>query len=158
MNNSSHLEARFREVLLDGKWVAFTNYKKALEDVDWKQATQQIGSLNTLAMLTFHINYYLAGILPVFDGGGLEIRDKYSFDMDPITSQEEWEKLRASLLSNAEKLAQKISQLTDDQWEKPFVDEKYGSYRRNIEGTIEHCYYHLGQISLIKKMTNISGE
>jgi len=35
-----------------------------------------------------------------------------------------------------------------------FVDEKYGTYLRNIEGVIEHCYYHLGQISLIKKLVS----
>ena len=33
-----------------------------------------------------------------------------------------------------------------------FVYEKYGSYLRNIEGVIEHSYYHLGQVSLIRKM------
>lgn len=31
-----------------------------------------------------------------------------------------------------------------------------GSYLRNIEGVIEHSYYHLGQISLIKKMISRS--
>lgn len=36
--------------------------------------------------------------------------------------------------------------------DKPFIDEKYGSYIRNIEGVIEHSYYHLGQIVLLKKM------
>ena len=33
-----------------------------------------------------------------------------------------------------------------------FVDEKYGTFQRNIEAMIEHSYYHLGQIVLIKKM------
>jgi len=35
----------------------------------------------SIAALTFHINYYVAGVLNVFQGGKLEIRDKYSFDM-----------------------------------------------------------------------------
>ena len=42
--------------------------------------------------------------------------------------------------------------MPNDKLEEIFVDEKYGTYRRNIEGIIEHSYYHLGQISLIKKM------
>ena len=42
--------------------------------------------------------------------------------------------------------------ITDEKLEEIFVNEKYGTYKRNIEGMIEHCYYHLGQISLIKKM------
>jgi hypothetical protein len=33
-----------------------------------------------------------------------------------------------------------------------FVDEKYGTYLRNIEAMIEHSYYHLGQIVLIRKI------
>jgi hypothetical protein len=27
-----------------------------------------------------------------------------------------------------------------------FVDEKYGTYQRNIDGMIEHAYYHLGRL------------
>lgn len=35
---------------------------------------------------------------------------------------------------------------------EPFVKEEYGSYLRNIEAQNEHSYYHLGQVSLIKKL------
>ena len=45
-----------------------------------------------------------------------------------------------------------IEEMTEDALDDIFVDEKYGSYARNIEGVIEHSYYHLGQISLIKKI------
>lgn len=54
--------------------------------------------------------------------------------------------------SNAEQFANCVEKMSDEQLEKSFVDEKYGNYRRNIEAIIEHSYYHLGQISLIKKM------
>ncbi len=33
-----------------------------------------------------------------------------------------------------------------------FYDEKYGSYYRNLQGTIEHSHYHLGQLVLVKKI------
>lgn len=42
--------------------------------------------------------------------------------------------------------------MPDQKLEEVFVEEKYGTYLRNIEGVIEHSYYHLGQISLIKKL------
>ena len=42
--------------------------------------------------------------------------------------------------------------MPDTKLEEPFVDEKYGTYLRNIEAVIEHSYYHLGQISLIRKL------
>lgn len=37
-------------------------------------------------LLTFHIDYYLKGLIQVMDGGELEIRDKYSFDLPEIKS------------------------------------------------------------------------
>jgi uncharacterized damage-inducible protein DinB len=152
MENRNQISLRFREVLLNGKWIANINYQEVLANLTWKQATTKIGSLNTIAALTFHINYYLAGILNVFEGGTLDIRDKYSYDLPKINSQSAWDKLTNELLANAERFANHLEQLSDDQMEQTFVDKKYGSYRRNIEGMIEHSYYHLGQISLIKKM------
>ncbi len=152
MENSAKLTNRFREVLLSGKWIANTNYKDQLSNLTFEQATTKIGSFNSIAALTYHINYYTAGILNVFEGGDLEIRDKYSFDMPPIKSKEDWDKLFNDLLTNAEKFASQIELTPDEKLDEVFVDEKYGTYRRNIEGMIEHSYYHLGQISLIKKM------
>ena len=42
--------------------------------------------------------------------------------------------------------------MSNEKFNEPFVDEKYGLYLRNIDGMIEHSYYHLGQISLINKL------
>ncbi len=152
MAKNKELATRLREVLLDGKWIANTNFKEQILSVNWEQAIQKVDNLNTIALLTFHINYYLKGILDVFNGGELEIRDKYSFDLPPITEEADWQKLVADFLNNAEKFADKVAQMDDNVLDQPFVKEKYGTYLRNIEGVIEHSYYHLGQISLIKKM------
>lgn len=152
MENSKQMANRFREVLLNGKWIANTNYKDQLSSVTWQQATHKIETLNTIADLTYHINYYLAGILNVLEGGALEIRDKYSFDCPSIESEKDWEVLRTNLLENAEAFAKHLEQMSDDKLETAFVDEKYGTYRRNMEGVIEHSYYHMGQIVLIRKL------
>jgi hypothetical protein len=42
--------------------------------------------------------------------------------------------------------------MDDNLLNQSFVKEEYGSYSRNIEAQIEHSYYHLGQISLLKKL------
>lgn len=152
MENSKQLADRLREVILSGTWIANTNYQDQLQNVGWQQATAKIGALNTIAALTFHINYYIGGVLHVFEGGALEIRDKYSFDLPPVESEADWDKLRNSLWTNTEKFANLVEQMSDEKLDGVFVDEKYGTYRRNIEGIIEHSYYHLGQISLIKKL------
>lgn len=152
MSSTSQLAKRFREVLLDGLWIANTNFKDQLSEVTWEQATTKIGSLNTIAMLTFHIDYYIAGLVNVFEGGDMEIRDQYSFNLPPIDSHEEWENLKSKLWDDAEKFVILLEQMPDSRMNEVFVDERYGTYLRNIDGMIEHCYYHLGQITLIKKL------
>jgi hypothetical protein len=149
---SEFISNRIREVLLNGHWIANTNFKEQLQSIDWKQATQKVEPLNTIAHLTFHINYYLAGLIQVFNGGALEIKDKYSFDLPPIHSEHDWQKLVTGFLKNAETFANAIQQMPDSKFDEAFVEPKYGTYLRNIEGVIEHSYYHLGQISLIKKL------
>ena len=143
---------RLREVLLNGKWIANTNFKEQILSVNWEQAIQKVENLNTIALLTFHINYYLAGLLNVFAGGKLEIKDKYSFDLPEIKSEKDWNKLVNDFLNNSEMFANQVEQMEESMLDQPFTDEKYGSYLRNIEGVIEHSYYHLGQVSLIRKM------
>ncbi|UYZ61791.1 DinB family protein [Hymenobacter weizhouensis] len=152
MTRSVIIASRLREVLLDGHWIANTNYKEQILSVDWQQAVQKVSSLNTIAALTYHINYYLAGLLNAFENGKLEIRDKYSFDLPPVESERDWNNLVAVFLYNSNKFVSMVEKMKDNILDQPFVDEKYGSYLRNIEGVIEHSYYHLGQISLIRKM------
>ena len=152
MNRNSVLAKRIREVLLDGHWIANTNYKQEIQNTSWEQAVQKIGNLNTIAALTYHINYYLAGLLFAFENGSLEISDKYSFNMPLDFTGTDWTNLVADFLSNAEKFAMYVEHLDDKILDEVFIDEKYGNYLRNIECVIEHSYYHLGQISLLKKM------
>ena len=152
-NQTSHqLTLRIRELFLEGKWIANTNYKEQIESISWKQAIKQVNNLNSIALLTFHVNYYLGGVISVLNGGPLSIRDKFSFDMPPINSEADWKNLASNFIANAEEFAALVEKLDDHRLNQPFVDEKYGTYQRNIEGLIEHSYYHLGQISLIRKM------
>ena len=149
---STYLAKRFREVILDGKLIANTNIKKQISDLTMIHANTQIGTLNTLASLTFHLNYYVHGVLQVFEGGELTIRDKFSFDMEPITSEKDWVRLRNSLFTNAKKFATHIDNMTNKQLDSPFEKEDYGTYHKNIDSMIEHCYYHFGQMVIIRKM------
>ena len=156
MTRNITIATRLREVLLNGHWIANTNYKEQILSINWQQAIQKVASLNTIAALTYHINYYLAGLLNAFENGKLEISDKYSFDLPQIQSEADWSKLVTDFCDNSEKFANQVEQINDIIFDQPFIDEKYGSYLRNIEGVIEHSYYHLGQISLIKKMITLN--
>lgn len=149
---AADLANRLREVLLNGTWIAGTNFKHQLDQVSLQEANHQVQNLNTIAALTFHVNYYLEGILPVFKGGELTIKDQFSFDRPAISTEEEWTSLVDRLLNNAERFAKATEQLSDEQLQSVFVKKEYGSWQRNIEAMIEHAYYHLGQISLIRKL------
>lgn len=152
MTLAQQISKQFREVYLDGKWVAFTNLKKELTGVNWEQATTKVSTLNTIAALTYHLNYYVSGLLRVLQGGPLDIRDKYSFDCPPIESQADWEKLLLKSWQDAEQFAALVATLSDDQLFDDFIDPQYGNYHKNIHAIIEHGYYHLGQIVLIRKL------
>ena len=72
--------------------------------------------------------------------------------MPAMTIEKQWAELKEGLFQNAQEFASHLSKLSDTEIEAPFVDEKYGNYNRNMNGMIEHCYYHLGQLVLIKKL------
>ena len=152
MKSTVEIASRFREIILNGTWVANTNYKLQLENLDWKPAVTPIQNLNTIAVLAQHIHYYINGLNLVFKGGPLDIKDKFSFDFLPIQSQDEWENFLTKFWNDSEEFASLIEQMPDEKLNESFVDEKYGTYRRNIDCMIEHSYYHLGQIVLLKKL------
>lgn len=152
MNQSTQIANRFREVILNGTWIANTNLKDQLVNLDWQIATKKVDLLNTIADLAQHIHYYISGIMNVFNGGSLDIKDQFSFNFPPIASQEQWNLFLNRFWNDAEEFARKVEVMSDDKLNSVFVDEKYGTFKRNIEAMIEHSYYHLGQIVLIKKM------
>ncbi len=91
MKKQTKLANRLREVILNGTWIANTNFKDQLSNLDWKMASTSFQDLNSIAVLSQHIHYYIKGIKNVFLGGTLDIRDQFSFDFPPVESQEQWE-------------------------------------------------------------------
>jgi uncharacterized damage-inducible protein DinB len=143
---------RFREVILNGTWIANTNFKNQLSNLNWQIATTKLESLNTIAVLAQHIHYYINGINNVLRGGTLDIKDKFSFDFSAIESQNDWETFLTKFWNDSEEFANLVEKMSEEELKGIFVDEKYGTYQRNIDAMIEHSYYHLGQIVLIKKI------
>ena len=146
-----YLANRLREILTDGKWVLGTNWKEQISTLYWQSAIQQVEEYNTIADLTFHIHYYIEGLIKVFRGGPLDIIDKFSFDAPPIQSEEDWNDLVKTFINCSEEFIYIIEKMNDEQILSDFVDKQYGSNQRNIDAFIEHAYYHLGQVILIKK-------
>jgi uncharacterized damage-inducible protein DinB len=151
MHLTAQIAKHFRDIHFGGNWTS-VNLKDSLADVSWQQATTQVHSFNTIAKLTYHVNYYVQEVLKVLQGEALTASDKFSFDVPLIQSQADWEKLMNKTWAEAEQFASLIEQLPESKLVEVFTDEKYGNYYRNLHGIIEHTHYHLGQIVLIKKI------
>ncbi|HRB71687.1 DinB family protein [Flavobacterium sp. WV_118_3] len=148
---SKQIAKHFRDLHFGGNWTS-VSLKEALDGINWEQATTTIPNLNTIAVLVYHVNYYVSAVLKVLEGEPLDASDKLSFNLPPISSEAEWEALKNKTFSEAEQFATRIEQLDDTRFFEEFIESKYGNYYRNITGIIEHTHYHLGQISLIRKM------
>ncbi|RYG52633.1 MAG: DUF1572 domain-containing protein [Chitinophagaceae bacterium] len=151
MSIAQQIAKQLREVHFGGNWTA-VNLKETLKDVTYQQATAKIYDLNTIAVLTFHINYYVGAVLKVLRGEPLTASDKLSFDVANISSEEEWQNLVRRVMDEAEVFADEIEKLDDSKLSQNLADPKYGNYFRNLTGIIEHSHYHLGQIVLIRKI------
>ena len=121
-------------------------------------ATTRVDSLNTIAELVFHINYYVEAVLGVLKGKPLTAHDKYSFDLPPIKSQADWEQLLNKVWKEADEMIEIVAGLDDSKLAEVFVKEKYGNYYRNLTGICEHSNYHIGQISMLKKIIREASE
>ncbi|QMU31351.1 DUF1572 domain-containing protein [Adhaeribacter radiodurans] len=148
---AQQIAKHLRDVYFGGNWTS-VNLKDTLADISWQQSITKVYNLNTIAALVFHINYYVSVVLKVLQGEPLNASDKFSFDLSPITSKEDWQNLTNKTLAEAELLAAEIEKLEEVQLFEVFTESKYGNYYRNLHGITEHTHYHLGQIFLIKKI------
>ena len=151
MELSTRLAKHFGGIYFGGNWTD-SNLFDSLKDVSWQEAVTQVSNCNTIATLTFHINYFVEAVLKVLEGGPLDAKDKLSFTHPPIESKEDWDNFLEKIWINAKRFAELVEQLPEQKLSKVFVDKKYGDYYSNLTGIIEHSHYHLGQIAILKKL------
>ena len=157
MTLQTQLASQFRAFYFGGNYTG-VNLKDTLTGITWQEATTKVDSLNAIAALVFHMNYYVAAALNVLRGNPLNASDKYSFDLPSIQSQEDWGRLLHSIKTDVDALINLIEKMPESQLWETFADEKYGNWYRNLAGIIEHNHYHLGQIVVIKKMISHAKE
>lgn len=156
-NNTTHTVTRqlaqhLRMFYNGGNWTGVC-LRDAVEGLTHDEAIRQTGSRNSIAILVFHITYYVRAITRVLQGNPIEAHDKYSFEAPTVRNNEEWLELCNGAFADGELLATLIEELPDNILNSDFADAKYGSYHRNLLGVIEHCHYHCGQMMLMRKLT-----
>ncbi|MFP4846206.1 DUF1572 domain-containing protein [Winogradskyella sp. PE311] len=151
MKITQQIANNLHQVYFGGNWTA-SNFKDSLSDVSLKMATHKVGNLNSILALTFHIHYYLKGAMDGLKTNDLTIKDKFSFNHPILNTDSEWLELQNTIWEEAKAFISIIEDLEESCLDTFFIDEKYGSYYRNLAGIIEHTHYHLGQIVTIKKI------
>lgn len=156
MQYTKQIAKHLNEVYNGGNWT-WVNLHDTLKDVTWQQATAKVYDMNTIAVLTYHVGYYVAAILNVLRGNPLDAKDELSFNHPPINSQADWQAMCHGIQDDWLALVAAIEQLPDEKLGEFFTQEKYGFYYRNLQGLIEHTHYHMGQIVIIKKLLKAEG-
>lgn len=151
MQVTKQIAKHLRELYFGKNWT-WSSMQEHLTDVTWEQAIKKVHGFNTIAALTYHIHYYVAAAMGVLQGKPLTSKDADSFTHPHIQNAQDWQALLDTVWKDAETFAALIEQLPDSQLEEIFRSEEYGTYYRNLNGIIEHSYYHLGQIVLVKKL------
>lgn len=152
MHLSKQIAKHMYDVHFGGNWTTI-HVQEVLENVTYQQAIFQVKDFNTIAHLTYHINYYVSEVMHVLKGNELQASDKVSFHLPKDFNSKDWGTLKQKTLTDAKQFSKLISEIAPDKWDTYFSHKKYGSYFRNMVGILEHTHYHLGQIVLIKKLS-----
>lgn len=148
---SKALSEQIYQVHFGGNWTV-SNLQSLLADVSREEALNQVKNLNTIATLSFHIHYFVMAQIRVLEGKELNASDAESFAHPDFPDEQSWRSFVDQCLTDGKRLSELVAKLEQDLLNTDFVDPKYGTYYRNISGMVEHTHYHLGQISLIKKL------
>jgi len=154
-DHATQLAQQFRAAFFGKNWCG-VSLQEAVVGLTAEQATRSLPHSHSIAELVFHIGYYVEGVSSVLEDGPLLIKDKYKIEMSPIQTASDWHDLLEKTWRISDKFIQQVNTLADDQLSTTFVSEQYGTFHQNLTGILEHLYYHLGQIQLIKKELNES--
>ncbi len=151
MNIPQHIAKHIRE-LHRGTNFTWSNLEYTLTDVNVEEASKKIYGLNTIARLTYHINYYVRANIRVLEEGVLDAHDKFSFDHPLLSSENDWKKMVHQVLKDGDRFSDLVKNLPEEKLTEIFLEEKYQDYYHNLVGVVEHAHYHLGQIVIIKRI------
>ncbi len=151
MNISTTIAENIATCFEGNNWTN-VNVSDTLKDVSWQQAQQKtIASSNTIAALVNHLLYWNYIIMQRLKGENPPIPESNGFDVKELNSEEDWNKLKEETHQSFIQLAAAVKNFDAEKLDETYAEGK-SSYANNIYGIVEHAYYHLGQIVIIKKL------
>jgi uncharacterized damage-inducible protein DinB len=148
------LTEKIEKVYNGNPWYG-NSIKSVLNDIDPKIAfTKAARNVHTIAELVVHIIAWREFVISkIKSDNDFKITQKLSFDWKRIDRNEKtaWKSLLNALEKNQHEILTTLKKLDDDFLKLPVSRRRY-NVEFLIEGGIQHDIYHLGQISLLKKM------
>jgi hypothetical protein len=139
------------EVQEGGNWTE-VDLAHTLKDVTRAEATTlTAASPNTIAALLHHLTFWNRVMARRIEGLPTEIGPANGFDNPVLNTEADWKKLQADNIESAHELAVAIRRVEAAALTTPILPN-YSSTYKNLQGTVEHVHYHLGQIVLLKNL------
>jgi uncharacterized damage-inducible protein DinB len=142
---------QLQQVYAGGNWVE-ESFEEKLKHLSDKQLfSQPYPGIHSVAELVWHCAYWRRVTLTRLNGQGNSYRDS-TLSSQKFLSVDElkakgWNRIKQELEDSQIQLINLLQEKTD-----AFLENEYEpnhTYEFVIEGTIQHDYYHLGQIGLV---------
>lgn len=151
MKITEAITVQLMEAFEGGNWTD-VDVTHTLQDVNLHEATLRTkASPNTIASLLYHIGFYNSVIVQRLEGEQPEIDANNGFNMPELHTEKDWKELRENVMRSAKELAHAILSLDEEKLSEP-INQGGSRIYKSVHGVIEHTYYHLGQIVVLKNL------
>ena len=132
------------------------NLADTLKDVTAEEAVILTNaSPNTIASLLHHITFWNRLMIKRMQGIDVFVDEKNGYDTPPIQTEEDWQQLQIDNNLSAHELAASIAAFDENLLFESLILGKSSAYK-NLQGTVEHVHYHLGQMVILKKLIKVT--
>lgn len=151
------LAKAIRDLFFGGNWTD-VNLRDTLSGIGYQAALTAVPfSENTIAKLLYHLKYSNDIVTARANGEAREYdNEKEGFAAPVLQSDADWQQLISDTNASAERMCETIRNFDEARLTEPIVPG-FSSAERHFMGISEHAHYHLGQMVLIKKYLEISG-
>ncbi len=151
MNEIERIQEQLKRAMEGDAWHG-PSVRQLLHDVTASQAAAHpIENAHSIWELTLHIAAWNNAARRRLGGDRAELPDEEDWPAVTETSDAAWNEVIAKLDQSHRELHTAIGTLNSDNLDLPILDDMPSVYV-TLQGVIQHCLYHAGQIAMLKKM------
>lgn len=137
----------FHEVNYGNNWTD-VSVKDTVDRISFREATRQTGNVNTIALLLYHMDFYNMVVYDRLVDAKRAFEHEDSLRVE-VMDEKAWENLKTTYFEHVDLIHKAILAFPESRlFETTTTNTPY----KNLHGLVEHIHYHLGQISLLRKL------